>query len=105
MASECKNQCNETCLCVARDLKCTDMCLCHGCGACDEILYEAEGETEFDSDNEDDGEEWTVVQNDVLMHLYIYIYVQMMWKCVLLSLLVANGSWKRKRLAKCKNTL
>ena len=88
-------------MCVANDLKCTYMCLCHACGKYEEILYE-EGEIEFDSDNEDDEEERTVVQIDVLIH---YIYVQMMWKCVVLFLLVANGFWKRKRLARCKNAL
>ena len=60
MACECKKRCNKTCLCVANDLKCTYMCLCHACGNYEEILYE-EGEIEFDSDNEDDEEERTVV--------------------------------------------
>ena len=45
-----------TCLCVANDLKCTDTCLCHDCVNCKEILYEDEGEIEFDSDDEDDEE-------------------------------------------------
>ena len=33
------------------------MCLCHDGGNCEEILYEEEGEIEFDSDDEDDKEE------------------------------------------------
>ena len=56
MVSECKKRCNETCLCVANDLKCTDTCLCHDCVNCKEILYEDEGEIKFDSDDEDDEE-------------------------------------------------
>ena len=71
MVSECKKRCNETCLCVANDLKCTDTCLCHDCVNCKEILYEDEGEIEFDSDDEDDEEELTVVQIDVLIHLKV----------------------------------
>ena len=35
----------------------TDKCLCHDCGNCEEILYEEEGEIDFDSDDEDDEEE------------------------------------------------
>ena len=66
MACECKNRCNETCLGVTNDLKCTDMCLCHDCGNCVEILYEEEEEEEeeeekeeieFDADGEDGEEE------------------------------------------------
>ena len=57
MACKCKKRCNETCLCGANDLKCTGMFLCHGCGSCEEILYEEKGETEFDSDDENDEEE------------------------------------------------
>ena len=57
MACECKERCNEACLCVANDLKCTDKCLCHDCGNCEEILYEEEAEIDFDSDDEDDEEE------------------------------------------------
>ena len=56
MAYKCKKRCNETCLCVANDLKCTDMCLCHDCGNREEILYEEEREIQFDSDDEDDEE-------------------------------------------------
>ena len=33
------------------------MCLCHDGGNCEEILYEEQGEIEFDSDDEDDEEE------------------------------------------------
>ena len=62
MACECKNRCNETCLGVTNDLKCTDMGLCHDCGNCVEILYEEEEEEEeeeieFDADGEDGEEE------------------------------------------------
>ena len=64
MACECKNRCNETCLGITNDLKCTDMCLCHDCGNCVEILYEEEEEEEeekeeieFDADGEDGEEE------------------------------------------------
>ena len=57
MACECKKRCNETCLCVVNDLKCTDMCLCHNCENYEEILQEEGGEIEFDSDDEDDEEE------------------------------------------------
>ena len=46
MACKCKKVCKETCLCVANDLKCTDMCLFHNCWNCEEVLYEEEGETE-----------------------------------------------------------
>ena len=64
MACECKNRCNETCLGITNDLKCTDMCLCHDCGNCVEILYKEEEEEEeekeeieFDADGEDGEEE------------------------------------------------
>ena len=40
VACECKNRRNETCLCVANDLKYTNMCLCHDCRNCLESLYE-----------------------------------------------------------------
>ena len=56
MACKCIKRCNETCLCVANGLKCTDMCLCHDCGNREEILYEEEREIEFDSGDEDDEE-------------------------------------------------
>ena len=53
-ACECKKRCNETFLCVANN---TDICWCHECGNCEEILYEEEGEIGFDSDDLDDEEE------------------------------------------------
>ena len=58
------------------------MCLCHGCGNCEEILLE-EGEIEFNSDDKDDEEEWTVVLINVINVLIHYIY-NILWKCVLL---------------------
>ena len=44
MARKCKKVCDEACLCIANDLKSTDMCLCCDCWNCEEILYEEEGE-------------------------------------------------------------
>ena len=41
------------------------MCLCEDCGNCKKILYEEEGEIEFDSDYVHDEEEWTFVEIDI----------------------------------------
>ena len=70
-----KNYVNETCLCVANDLKCTHMCLCPNCWNCEEVLYKEEGEIYFNSNEEDYETEWAVVQIDVLIHFkYIFSY-------------------------------
>ena len=68
MARKSKKVYDETCLCVANDLKSTDMCLCCDCWNCEEILYQEEGEIEFNSDDEDYETEYVVVQIDVLIH-------------------------------------
>ena len=48
------------------------MFLRHDWGNFVEILYEEEGEIEFDSDDENIEEEWTLAQIDVLKH-FIHI--------------------------------
>ena len=50
------------------------MCLCHDSGKCEEIWFK-EGEIEFNSDDEDDEEEWTVVLINVINVLIHCIYI------------------------------
>ena len=56
MACRCKNDVTKL-ACELQTISGVLMCLCEDCGNCKKILYEEEGEIEFDSDYVHDEEE------------------------------------------------
>ena len=58
MSCECKKRCNDSCLCVANDLRCTDMCSCSNCGNSMEIdMSDEEIDDQYESGDDYDEED------------------------------------------------